>query len=79
MDEITTIIAQFQTALKLADAAEVQRQISAEIAGMTAPEFTLPVSGARKPYAKSPPKPCPTCGVLNTRRRFRFDCGGHAP
>ena len=76
MDEISTVITQFQTAIKLAVESEVKRQIAAEIAHMPA----APVeTRTRKSYAKSPPKPCPTCGTLNTRRRFRFDCGGHAP
>lgn len=75
MDEITLIMSQFQTALRLAISAEVQRQISAEIAAL--PTEDVQPTRARKPYAKSPPKPCPTCGVLNMARRFRYHCAEH--
>lgn len=77
MDEINVLMTQFQMAIKLAVESEVRRQISAQVGGVTLDE--APVVRARKPYAKSPPKPCPTCGTLNTARRYRFFCQEHRP
>ena len=74
MDEINVLMTQFQMAIKLAVESEVKRQISAQVGGITLDD--APVI-SRKPYAKSPPKPCPTCGTLNTARRFRFFCPEH--
>lgn len=75
MDEINVLMTQFQVAIKMAVEAEVKRQISAQVGGITLED--APVVRARKPYAKSPPKPCPTCGTLNTARRYRFHCAEH--
>lgn len=77
MDEISVLMTQFQVAIKLAVESEVRRQINAQMGGITLDD--APVVRARKPYAKSPPKPCPTCGTLNMARRYKFFCAEHRP
>lgn len=77
MDEINVLMTQFQMAIKLAVESEVRRQISAQVGGITLDD--APVVRARKPYAKSLPKPCPTCGTLNMARRYKFFCSEHRP
>jgi hypothetical protein len=77
MDEINVLMTQFSMAIKLAVESEVRRQISAQVGGITLED--APAVRARKPYAKSQPKPCPTCGVLNMARRYRFFCQEHRP
>ena len=75
MDEINVLMTQFQVAIKMAVESEVKRQISSTV-GEMASDNALIVR-TRKPYAKSPPKPCPTCGILNMARRFRYHCQEH--
>ena len=75
MDEINVLMTQFSMAIKLAVESEVRRQISAQVGGITLED--APAVRARKPYAKSPPKPCPLCGTLNMARRFRYYCQEH--
>jgi hypothetical protein len=77
MDEINVLMSQFQVAIKMAIEAEVKRQISGTVGAITLDDATA--VRTRKPYAKSPPKPCPTCGVPNTARRFRYHCQEHRP
>ena len=77
MDEITVLMTQFQVAIKMAIESEVKRQISSTVNAITLDDAT--VVRTRKPYAKSPPKPCPTCGTLNMARRFRYYCQEHRP
>lgn len=74
MDEISMVISQFSSRLLEAIDAEVKRQVGALIAVQPLPVVEVK---QRRVYAKATPKPCPTCGLLNTARRYRHYCAEH--
>lgn len=79
MDEISVVMYQFQTAIKVAMEAEVRRQVGELIANRPV-VATAPVVEKRKGPKTgtiAAAKPCPTCGELNKARRFRFYCAAH--
>lgn len=84
MDEIKTVIDSFSHSLERAIQNEVRRQMLEQLdtamkqqAMPVVEDKPAPRRGGPPVGTKAQPKPCPTCGVLNTARRFRFYCAEH--
>ena len=84
MTEIKNVISTFSLNLERAIQTEVRRQMleQLDLAMRARPATETPTKPEAKRRGapigtKAKPKPCPTCGLMNTARRFRFFCADH--
>lgn len=75
---IDDIIARFAEQLREAVRAEIERH-AGELVTSYVPRVVAPRKPSRMKGLPVPPKPCPVCGLPNTRRRFSYYCDMHTP
>ena len=86
MAEIKNVISTFSHNLERAIQTEVRRQMLEQLdialkATPSVPVTVVKLETVKRRGApigtKAKPTPCPTCGLMNTARRFRFFCADH--